>query len=251
MKPKRHLLEMPPEIRAKIWDQVFVLPGSIAPMIFSPRASRESSVLRVLAVCRMIYMEAFHIFYAKNDLEFSSTYALFHFLTSLNPKRRLEITAISVSNFGLHYSSTQFASKAFSLLLLCPRLHSFRLDMTLELSWEFFESHGSREKLRSIPEDVIWSFNLADVQAGFHVLHSLRGLTTVSIRGINPEYWAKMRHSHRFQPSDLEEISTPYASLLKANWMRPALQCSERRTNRVALALSHFRVNGLASENYG
>ncbi|MCJ1232241.1 hypothetical protein MMC14_000190 [Varicellaria rhodocarpa] len=238
--PKCSLFDLPAEIREKIWHLVFVLPEPITPMKFSPCASRESSVLRVLTVCRTIYIEAFHLFYRHNDLEFSSPYMLFQFLTVLSPQRRLEITGITVSNFGWHYSSSQLAAEAFSLLLLCPRLQSFRLNVAFELNWLFIENHNPRVGLN------IHEGRESAVRAGFNVLHNLRGLTIASIRGVNPNHPAVSTYEYYFQPSDLEELTSPYALVLKAQWTKPALQPVEIRVKKALAALADSRITGLA-----
>ena len=224
-----------------------MLPEAVVHMRFSPCASRESSVLRVLTVCRMIYIEAFHIFYRQNDLEFSNPYALFHFLSSLNPKRRFEITAISVSNFGLHYSSAQLAPKAFSLLLLCPRLQSFRLDMSLHLKWQLKGNYSLQADLL-VNREGLNVRDMSDIRAAFDVLMNLRGLTRVNIRGIHPDHWVGTPLDYWHQLSELEEVNGPFESLLKATWMGPKSQSVETRVNRALANLARSRVNGLAQE---
>ena len=244
--PKYSLYDLPAEIREKIWHLVFVLPEPITPMRFSPCASRESSVLRVLTVCRMIYIESFHLFYRYNDLEFSSPYMLFQCLTVLSPQRRLEITAITVSNFGWHYSSSQLAAEAFSLLLLCPRLQSFRLNVAFELTWLFIEDHDPRVGVVTITHED----REPTIRASLNVLHNLRGLTIASIRGVNPNHPAVSIYGNQdIQPSDLEEITSPYALLLKAQWTKPALQPVEIRVKKALAALADSRITGLAQNS--
>ena len=214
------LLQLPPEIRSMIWRYVFILPEPLVPIIFSPYAARHTSVLRVLSVCKLLYREAFHIFYRYNHLELPSAYVMFGFLSSLHPKRRSEITALALSELGFHYTSYQCASKAFSLLHLCPRLRTFRLDLTTEAPWSILTEQPAYE----VPMDIWLPFREA-----LDCLASLRGLTTVSIRGIDPKRWELP--GDEFSRVDLEEVkSNSKADHLRTVWRLPRTTVSNARS---------------------
>ena len=204
-------------------------------MRFSPRAAKEQSVLRILTVCRMIYREAFHLFYRHNNLEFPSTFALHEFLSSLRPRVRSEITAITLTDFGLHYTSYQCASKAFSLLLLCPRLRSFRLELTTEEDWGI---------LATIPMSALQSHMLCwhMYQDSLDCLLSLRGMARVSIRGIDPARWRPLT---QFSETELEEVRSRRADQLREAWTRPPLLRSKVLDRPIA-RMRH-RINGLVA----
>lgn len=199
---------------------------------FSPRAAKEKSVLKVLTVCKMIYGEAFHLFYRHNDLEFPSTFALHRFLSSLRPRMRSEITAITVTDFGLHYTSYQCATKAFSLLLLCPRLRSFRLELTTEEDWGI---------LAAIPMSALGNPPLYwhMYEASLDCLLSLRGLASASIRGIDPARWQPLT---QFSETELEEVRSKRADQLREAWTRPPL--SRSRGPDMPSGGMHRRING-------
>ena len=218
------LFRLPPEVRRIIWHYVFISPEATARIAFSPYAARHTSVLRVLGVCKSLYREGFHIFYRYNNLELPSACAMYKFLSSLHPKRRSEITALTLSNFGLHYTSYQCASKAFSLLHLCPRLTNFRLDLTTEASWTILieTSDGS-----SVID--MWEPNRSLFYEALDCVTSLRGLTTVSIRGIDPDRWRKFRN-HNFTRVDLEEVKNSRADHLRTVWTLPRNAVSSVRT---------------------
>lgn len=210
--PTRSLLQLPPELRAKIWTYVFVMPSPTVKMCLSPHAATEHSVLRVLTVCQTIHREALHLFYRHNTLEFASAFALHEFLASLRPCRRAEITALTLTNFGLHYTSYQCAAKAFSLLLLCPRLRSFRLDLTTDEDWGILAAMPAS----AYSQEVGWDM----YRASLDCLMSLRGLTGASIRGIDPARWMT---ATQFSNTELEEVRSRRADQLREAWTRPPL----------------------------
>lgn len=204
------LLSLPPELRAMIWEHVFTVPGPKVPIRLSPDTAKHRSVLRTLTVCKTIHKEALHLFYNRNDLQLSSTANLFRFLTDIHRKRRLEITSLTVTNFGLHYTGFQMASRAFSMLLLCPNLTAFTLDLTTEFSWDLMHA------LPPYAYETHW----LEYQSALDCLANLRGLKHASIRGIDPEIW---RHSVEFTADHLTEVKSPRAEVLKATWKRPPL----------------------------
>ena len=209
------LLSLPAEIRKLIWNYVFILPGAETQLGLSPLAARETSVLRVLCVCKSIYAEALHLFYRFNVLLLSSTTALFTFLSSLHPLRRSEITSLTVRGIGYHWMSFQCARQAFSLLLLCPKLKTFRLDLTTEESWDILER----------APDFFTRKYWKQLNEGIDCLKSLRGLESGSIRGINPALW---KPNQDYGLSDLEEVRSPRANALRRAWLRPTLQIPRR-----------------------
>ncbi|KAL9120440.1 MAG: hypothetical protein Q9187_002998 [Circinaria calcarea] len=181
-------------------------------MRLSPHAATEHSVLRVLTVCQTIHREALHLFYRHNALEFASAFALHEFLASLRPRRRAEITALALTDFGLHYTSYQCAAKAFSLLLLCPRLRSFRLDLSTEEGWGILAATPASAR----NQEVGWNMYCASLDC----LMSLRGLTGASIRGIDPARWMP---ATQFSETELEEVRSRRADQLREAWTRPHL----------------------------
>ena len=230
--PVRTLLQLPAELRARIWSYVFVFPVPTVKMRFSPQAAKEHSVLKVLTICKIIYSETFHLFYRHNDLEFPSTFALHQFLSSLRPRRRAEITAITLTDFGLHYTSYQCASKAFSLLLLCPRLRSFHLHLTTEEDWGI---------LAAMPASTSPGYELSwhMYEASLDCLLSLRGLASASIRGIDPARWQPRT---QFSPTELGEVRSKRADQLREAWTRPPLSRSNIPDR--PLARMHNRNHG-------
>ena len=204
------LLSLPPELRAMIWGHVFILPEAKAKLKLSPHTANTKSVLRILTVCKTIYKEAMHIFYRYNYLELASPAALFLFLSSLHRFRRTEITALSVAEVGLHYTGFQVALQAFSMLQLCPKLTCFQLDLTTEKSWDILD------KVPPHVYEPAWN----DFQEGLDCLANLRGLTTASIRGINPESFSLEK---RYTVSDLTEVQSCHrADALRKAWVQPA-----------------------------
>ena len=193
-----------------IWEHVFIFPGEKVPIRLSPETAKHRSVLRILTVCQKIYKEALHLFYSCNDLQLSSTANLFQFLTDLHRKRRLEITTLTVTSFGLHYTGFQMASRAFSMLLLCPNLTSFQLDLTTEVSWDIMHT------LPLYAYEVHW----LEYQNALICLANVRGLKKASIRGIDPEVW---QHSVEFTADHLTEVKCARADELRAAWKRPPL----------------------------
>ena len=193
-----------------IWGHVFILPEEKAKLKLSPHSANTKSVLRVLTVCKTIYKEAMHIFYRYNRLELASPAALFQFLSTLPRFRRAEITALNVAEFGLHYTSLQVAPQAFSLLQLCPKLTCFQLDLTTEESWAILDT---------VPQNVYepaWDA----FQEALDCLANLRGLTTVTIRGIDPESFSDAK---RYTIADLTEVKSCHrATALRVAWARPA-----------------------------
>ncbi|MCJ1356041.1 MAG: hypothetical protein MMC33_006035 [Icmadophila ericetorum] len=217
-----HLLDLPAEIRERIWGYVLALPEPTVRIGFSPKAGKERSVLKILTVCRRIHQEALHMFYRYNNLELPSTTALFNFLSSLHPRRRAEITAITLADYNLHYTSLQIASKAFSLLLLCPRLCSFRLDLSVDYSWAILAEQPSNS------QGDVWR----DFQYGLDCLQSLRGLTHASIRGITSQCSTPGKCQYH---GELGEVDSPRADALRQAWMRPPLQTTTRVDRAIAL----------------
>ena len=203
------ILILPPELRAIIWKHVFILPGPSVVLRLSPHAARDTSVLRVLSVCKTIYREALQIFYRYNNLLLTTPAALFLFLSSLHRSRRTEITALTVTGFGLHYTGYQCAAQAFSMLLLCPKLESFQLEISTEHSWNILEIAPGRP----------WDRWL-EYQFALDCLGNLRGLKRASILGLEP-----MRDDDN-DDSDtafmgLQEVRCTRATELRTAWLKP------------------------------
>ena len=215
------LLDLPAEIRERIWRYSLTLPETTVSIGFSPKAGRERSVLKLLTVCQLIHREAFYMFYRYNNLKVASTSALFYFLSSLHPRRRAEITAITLADYNLHYTSLQIASKAFSLLLLCPRLCSFRLDLSPNYNWTILAEKPV------VCQDDVWE----DFQYGLDCLQSLRGLTSASIRGITASC---LNPGNCLNHRELLEVDSPRADTLRQAWLRPPLQTSTRVDRAIA-----------------
>ena len=201
------ILSLPPELRAMIWNHIFVFPSKVQ-LRLSPNAGMEKSVLRVLTVCKTLYKEAVHLFYRHNQLLLGSTAQLYHFLVTLPRARRLEITNLTVTNFGLHYRDLQCATKAFSMLLLCPNLTHFQLDLTTGASWRIMEA-------RPVYCDEMAFY---EYQSALDCLGNLRGLKSGSIRGIHP---GKLVPKDGFDQGDLVEAACSRAEYLRRCWRRP------------------------------
>ena len=209
------LLQLPPEIRQAIYHYTFVSPETTVKMKYSPRFARERSVLSALTTCKTIYAEAFDLFYRLNHLEFASPAALYSFLDTIHPRRRLEITALTVTGFGFHYTSVPSAIKAFNLLLLCPNLRVFHLVLSTDSPWDILVSRPTTHTYLSDWENF---------QIATNCLENLRGLKTASIRGIDPLRWRQWGMG----PSDLEEVRCTRADSLRAAWLRPPRSGSTR-----------------------
>ena len=54
------LLALPPELRAKIWRDTFTISSDKVPIVCSPNAASNTSVLRVLQTCKLIYHECLY-----------------------------------------------------------------------------------------------------------------------------------------------------------------------------------------------
>ena len=212
------ILTLPFELRALIWNHVFIIPEPTVQLRLSPHTARNTSVLRVLTVCKTIHREALHIFYRHNRLLLATPAALFLFLSSLQRSRRTQITALTVAGFGLHYTGYQCAAQAFSMLQLCSNLTDFQLKVAPEHSWDILEVAPWR------PEDSWY-----ELQWALDCLGNLRGLQSGSIMGIDPLF------GHAFVGIALtcyEEDRGPRAMELKAAWLRPrVLRNSSRHNN--------------------
>ena len=191
------ILTLPFELRTMIWKHVFIIPESTVQLRFSPHAARNTSVLRVLTVCKMVHGEALHIFYRHNSLLLTTPTALFLFLSSLHGSRRTNITALTVAGFGRHYTGYQCAAKAFSLLQLCPNLVKFQLKISSEHSWDILE--------------------VSTYQSALDCLGNLRGLSWGSIVGLDPDCTYVPAMAFAFY----EEVTGPRATELKAAWLKP------------------------------
>ena len=201
------ILTLPFELRAIIWNHVFIIQQPTVQLRLSPHAARNTSVLRVLTVCKTIHREALHIFYRHNRLLLTTPAALFLFLSSLHGSRRMEITALTVAGFGLHYTGYQCAAQAFSMLQLCPNLTQFQLKISPEHSWDILEVGPWR------PADTWRKY-----QSALDCLGNLRGLSWGSIVGIDPKY---ARDFPDVACTFYEEVTGPRAAELKTAWLRP------------------------------
>lgn len=96
------------------------------------------------------------------------------------------------------------------MLLLCPNLTSFQLDLTTEVSWNI---------MTALPQ-YAYEIHWLEYQYALDCLANLRGLKKASIRGIDPEIW---RFSVDFTSDHLTEVVCSRADALKAAWKRPPL----------------------------
>lgn len=91
-------LKLPPEIRNRIYDLVFVKTQYIgANGTLTKAFYRDAARYRHLAfasVCRQIYQESANIFYAKNGFEFFYIRPFLEFLEAIGPERRKLLTKI-------------------------------------------------------------------------------------------------------------------------------------------------------------
>ena len=181
--PPPHVLSLPTELRQKIFTCALTNVTRWEYMHQSPFAARHRSSLRLLLVCRQIYKEALALFYKHNTLVFTSTSALYAFLSSLPPARRREITSMALEGYGMHYTSTQMARKAFDLLPTCDRLVEFRLDLATEFQLRgetlyFYQNVPAGYH----PLDLSHEYERNGWIAGMTSLKQLRGLLHGSIR---------------------------------------------------------------------
>jgi len=152
------------------------------------------SILNLLLVCKQIFIEAFHIFYATHLFSFADTDHLYRFLRRIGYARRQQITKIHFLWQGPH------AKEAFRLLKTCKRLK---------------EAHFT------VP---------CSIPPGYAALREVRGLEKVKARamihfqrdhlnrplGCFGDYYCHCACSSRHEPgSNLEE--------LEAAMMRPRL----------------------------
>ena len=81
------------------------------------------STLNLLLVCKQIYIEAFHIFYASNRFYFSDTELLYCFLKGIGYNRRQHLSMVAFDWCG------PYAKEAFRLLKTCRRLKTVQFTI--------------------------------------------------------------------------------------------------------------------------
>ncbi|KAL9039706.1 MAG: hypothetical protein Q9214_004771, partial [Letrouitia sp. 1 TL-2023] len=111
---KFDFLRLPPEIRNRVYDFVFVSNhyigtayGTLTRQFY--RDAIKWRNLHFLKVCRQIYNESAGIFFARNGFEFSYITTLQHFMRSIGIKNRRLITK-------LRYCHSAFRGKPFKAL---------------------------------------------------------------------------------------------------------------------------------------
>ena len=81
------------------------------------------STLNILLVCKHIYIEAFHVFYASNRFYFPDTELLYSFLKGIGYSRRQHLSMVAFDWCG------PYAKDAFRLLKTCRRLKSVQFTL--------------------------------------------------------------------------------------------------------------------------
>lgn len=148
----RLFMSLPNEIRERICGYVLTVDVDdsspwITPLGNDLRPEPErSSCLAILATCRQILLEAFHVFYASNNFNFSHPNHLYDFLRAIGPVRANEIRSIRCS-FRLAASENSAARYALSRLMRLEKL-SFHFDEKEPVDddrWDWQEDIVSRD----------------------------------------------------------------------------------------------------------
>ena len=148
----RPFLSLPNEIRERICG--FVLRVNvddsnpfITPLNNTLRpGSKRFSCLAILATCRQILFEAFHVFYTSNIFNFNHPDHLYDFLGSIGPVRANEIRSVRCS-FRLAARQNNKARRALSRLMRLERL-SFEYDVkepSIRHDWSWVQHMFSRD----------------------------------------------------------------------------------------------------------
>ena len=155
-----HFSRLPPEVRNRICELVLGAPyddpsSCLTDIGFPNQASSFDwhgtvqrvgpALLSLLLVSKQIYTETFHIFYATNNLAFSSTDVLYRFLRRIGYARRQHITMVYFIYEGPN------AKEAFRLLKTCRRLR--RLQFSLPCSMP--PGYAALREVRGLEEVII------------------------------------------------------------------------------------------------
>ena len=146
----------PPEIRERIYK--FVLTSEDDMPTTTRTDGPDTRCLSLLLVCKQICLEAFHIFYRHNNLNFANLGALWLFLKNIGYARRLYVAHITFAWQGLEDKQT------FRLLQRCPNLKS--LDIILPGSYyepgKCYDSEGRKtlSEVRGIEVVNFWGLVL-------------------------------------------------------------------------------------------
>ena len=143
----RPFLSIPNEIRERIYDYVLTVnvdDGNpwVTPLNNALRPEpKKSSCLAILATCRQILFEAFHIFYGSNAFNFNHPDHVCDFLTSVGSVRASEIRFVRCS-FRLAAGDNTAARHALSRLMKLENLafqwDKKKLDDDLIVDWRDF-----------------------------------------------------------------------------------------------------------------
>lgn len=159
------LLDMPAELRTRIYHMAFVFPGKIYPQRFTAQNpptsvaarlkyssisllrrkealdSAPKSALELLCSCRQIRDEALGIFYWHNDFVFSSPTPLVRFLSSLTVDRIVHVRNITVFYHWQAERNRLWLYDALVTLKLLPNLR--KLHVLLPETYEYARYPGS------------------------------------------------------------------------------------------------------------
>ena len=150
-------LQLPPEIRNRIYHLIFVKPGYIGSEGTLTRAFYSDAAkwrnLAFASSCRQVYIESADIFYARNGFEFFYIRPFLEFLEAIGYKRRKLLTKIKFH----HTKGTPFIVLRY--LKSCKNLEELEIyakcfKKTTKSWWEyqmknakrfFLDSHSSIE----------------------------------------------------------------------------------------------------------
>lgn len=128
----RPFMSLPNEIRERICGYVLTVDVDDSSPWITPLGNdlrpepARSSCLAILATCRQILLEAFHVFYKSNNFNFNHPDHLYDFLRAIGSIRANEIRSIRCS-FRLAASENTAARYALSKLMRLEKL-SFHFD---------------------------------------------------------------------------------------------------------------------------
>lgn len=185
---------LPGEIREKIYGHVLIIratqAGSQASVLMSNKGF-PGSRLAVLGVCRQMYLEARHMFYAKNTLQFAKPTDFVHFLKMIGPIRRASVTSLHFANL---LETQPFLSK--------DRIDVFCLEHNVpEDGRNYLESctcerpNLAAEKAAQMLEhcsgvrNIKLDINMGDESTYISYILSIPGLTTGAVEITDPADW--------------------------------------------------------------
>lgn len=163
----RSLLSFPKEVSQKIYEYVLTVNVEDSkPYVVirhhrceacSSRAvectSTTHSCLEILCCCRQILFDAFHIFYRKNTLEFTSAHEFGRFCYAISTARRNEITSVRCAFDLADHSSDQVRW----YLQRCINLEKLQFEVLAQRHGKVFRTfRGLKEVEINVETDLLY-----------------------------------------------------------------------------------------------